>query len=364
MLRLANNLLASGWRSWPLLLTTSIYLPTHSTIKQQRMSLLSISPSISPRMPKRNASGALSESAQTLPPVKKAKVDETIPQSSKRPAPVVNGADRQDDRFHPSKRARRNEKSVACMHSSDSDSWPFKPMPFIQSQPEEDPAVTAYWIQRERQVEAQIRQADSLRREHRQEYSRYRTTRLPSPAISTTSSDADANGYTPAMFDMEDDDSNIREVFGAAFAAQLQARSHLPRPRSPTVRLDEKTEMNNEVERIGAQSNRGLRVGNELEHGQHNQNAQDGQRCTAQPLRRWRPTKHTHTKRIPALTSQSCRRSARLGQSKTSDVARLQSSQRLTRQTHCNKFFYELDHHGKLRLMHVSILCSRANWHF
>ncbi|KAK4456629.1 hypothetical protein QBC42DRAFT_157652, partial [Cladorrhinum samala] len=85
---------------------------------------------------------------------------------------------------------------------------------------------------RRRRYEMQARKAldrsDSRFRQARQEYIRFRRNRLPSPAPSDdgsemdSDSDADEFGYAPLMFNLDNEDPEVEDVFDAAFVRQLR----------------------------------------------------------------------------------------------------------------------------------------------
>ncbi|KAH8165121.1 hypothetical protein CIB48_g3128 [Xylaria polymorpha] len=70
-----------------------------------------------------------------------------------------------------------------------------------------------------------------------EEYAQFRNNRLPSPAPSddgpvVDDSDADEYGYTPLMLNLDNDDPEVRRIFGAAYASRL--RDRMAKRRNPT----------------------------------------------------------------------------------------------------------------------------------
>lgn len=69
----------------------------------------------------------------------------------------------------------------------------------------------------------------------RQEYTKFRKNRLPSPALSNKESaignlDTDEFGCCPVMLNLENDDPEVEVVFGNAYAQRMQRRSRPPVP--------------------------------------------------------------------------------------------------------------------------------------
>ncbi|KAK3996019.1 hypothetical protein QBC44DRAFT_5466 [Cladorrhinum sp. PSN332] len=84
---------------------------------------------------------------------------------------------------------------------------------------------------RRRKFEMQARRAfdksESRFRQARKEYIRFRRNRLPSPAPSDDGSvdfdsDADEFGYAPLMFNLDNEDPEVEDVFDATFVRQLR----------------------------------------------------------------------------------------------------------------------------------------------
>ncbi|KAK4231491.1 hypothetical protein QBC38DRAFT_224209 [Podospora fimiseda] len=84
---------------------------------------------------------------------------------------------------------------------------------------------------RKKKLEIQARRAfdksESRFRQARKEYIRFRRNRLPSPAPSEDGSvdfdsDADEFGFAPLMFNLDNEDSEVADVFDAAFVRQLR----------------------------------------------------------------------------------------------------------------------------------------------
>ncbi|KAK4169450.1 hypothetical protein QBC43DRAFT_189893, partial [Cladorrhinum sp. PSN259] len=79
----------------------------------------------------------------------------------------------------------------------------------------------------EMQARAAFDKSESRFRQARQEYIRFRRNRLPSPAPSDDGSvdfdsDADEFGYAPLMFNLDNEDPQVEDVFDATFVRQLK----------------------------------------------------------------------------------------------------------------------------------------------
>lgn len=135
---------------------------------------------------------------------------------------------------HVSKKARIDESPTEFDARSPSPS----PWPSIdQHIPDEHPSkeILQEW---QREVHEAIDRSEAAFRHARQEYARFRENRLPSPAPSdeepaVDDSETDEFGYCPIMLNLDNDDPEVEDVFGAAYAHRIRGR---PRQHAPTVR--------------------------------------------------------------------------------------------------------------------------------
>ncbi|KUI71744.1 hypothetical protein VM1G_06593 [Cytospora mali] len=181
-------------------------------------------------MSKRSASRELPETLLSPVP-KKAKLEGLPPANSPKSLKRVAHDACQDLQSESSHRASKKAKMDDCATDSadSSEGDLFERTQSPQPQPEEDPAVIAYCLERAQQIEDQRRRAQAHVHQYTQAYAVSRLNRLPSPTLSDRGSDAgrsdlDENGYSPQMFDLADDDPKVETIFGPEHAARFKAR--------------------------------------------------------------------------------------------------------------------------------------------
>lgn len=130
----------------------------------------------------------------------------------------------------------------ARIDNSPTDSHPHSrspsPWPIIEDHvPQEDPAeeIRQEW---QRQIHEAMDRSEAAFRQARQEYAKFRKNRLPSPAPSdegsrVIDSEEDEFGYVPANFNLENDDPEVEQVFGAAYAHRIAQRAGRWAPAAP-----------------------------------------------------------------------------------------------------------------------------------
>ncbi|KAH8762054.1 hypothetical protein F5883DRAFT_646843 [Diaporthe sp. PMI_573] len=188
---------------------------------------------------------------------------------------------------------------------------------------------------------------------------KFRKNRLPSPALSdeesaVDDSDTDEFGYCPIMLNLENDDPEVEDVFGAAYAQRIRGRS---RQRAPAIRpqkvfspppkeesRDTPSEQKIVEKREAASSDvearpAPRRQARKVQYSAHLRKDQKDDRNILPPeggsqLPAPRPSRSTKTPEMGAMDE--CNTESSLGQ-------------RFTRQGR-QQIFYELDRYGKLRL--------------
>lgn len=243
-----------------------------------------------------------------------------------------------------------------------------------QLQPEESPAIEAYWQKlarqaqdRARQAQDRARQAEDYVRHARREYAAYRRSRQQDPVISSMMAEAgsntDGNSSQPHNYIMEDDDPAVAEIFGPEFAARLRARRSRTQPQQgplfswlfPDFIPEGQPETDNSTDRAEAAADEGPNTESaieaDLERGQQNQQAGRPRQQCAPPRQRRTPREHASPNKKQAPKPQPRRRSTRDASAGKSPAAVTapQPPRRRTRRSGRNEVLYELDDRGGAR---------------
>ncbi|KAK7731109.1 hypothetical protein SLS53_008827 [Cytospora paraplurivora] len=282
----------------------------------------------------------------------------------KRQNPFASLYEQQEETSRASKRAR-------------TDGGPTEPAHIIsartaspQLQPEESPAIEAYWQKLARQVQDRARQAEDWVQRARQEYAAYRRSLQQDPARSNTTVESagpntDGNSSQPHNHDMEDEDPAVAEIFGPEFAARLRTRRSRTQPQQgplfswlfPDFVPEGQPGTDNITDRAAAEAeaeaeadegtNTESAIEADLRHGQGHQQAGRSRRPRAPPRQRRTPREHASPNKKQAPKPQPRRRSKRdasAGKSPTA-VTAPQPPRRHTRRSARNEVLYELDDH-------------------
>lgn len=153
-------------------------------------------------------------------------------QSRKRPFPDGTVGGRTNDMSpHVSKKSRTDNSPNEPEAQSPSPS----PWPMIDYHIPDEHSSKPMLREWENDVHEAVDRSEADFREARQEYTKFRKNRLPSPAPSNEESvvgdsDTDEFGCCPVMLNLENDDPEVEVVFGDAYAQRIRRRSRPPAP--------------------------------------------------------------------------------------------------------------------------------------
>ncbi|ROW13665.1 hypothetical protein VPNG_04639 [Cytospora leucostoma] len=274
----------------------------------------------------------------------------------KRQNPFASLYEQQEETSRASKRARTDDGLTEPAHIiSARTASP-------QLQPEESPAIEAYWQKLARQAQDRARQAEDYVRRARQEYAAYSRSRQQDPATFSTTAEAagsntDGDSSQPHNHDMEDQDPAVAEIFGPEFAARLRTRRSRTQLQQgplfswlfPDFVPEGQPETDNNTDRAGAEADEGTNTESAIEavltRGQEHQQAGRPRRPRAPPRQRRTPREHASPNKKQAPKPQSRRRSTRdaSGGKSSTAVTTPQPPRRHTRRSGRNEVLYELD---------------------
>ncbi|KAH8761651.1 hypothetical protein F5883DRAFT_562643 [Diaporthe sp. PMI_573] len=222
--------------------------------------------------------------------------------------------------------------------------WPSVHDGCQQAKPIED--TLGEW---DRQMQDAYDRTDVHFRQARQEYIRFRENRLPSPTPSDEGSvvhdsDADEFGCVPLMFNLENDDPEVEQVFGAIYSHRLRERMRRRRcPTPPRVKPRYAT-----IQAAKAAEARRMPPSHERD-----------QASPPPSMRHSRALARSSGRRVSSAIVKPGREVPRRGQvlnnterarGHASQDSALPFNRRLTRRSQ-QRQFYELDHRGKGRLV-------------